>query len=143
LPAEFHEWGGLSNVFVANNRLQCFAWPSGVSDEFVSNANAGPEVAFRKGSTWFPAFALAMRRDARWSPNQRIHLDDDQVKPFLQGHVLSGDLHGWGVATWRGHPLGWLKGDGKQMKNHLPKAGRTSWSRLSETQTPASNSRSD
>ncbi len=124
LPTEFGDWGELPDVAVSHNRLQCFAWPVGVPEDFVANAATGPEVAFRKVNTWFPAYALAMRRDARWSPNQRVELDDQQARQFMQGQVLRGGLRGWGVATWQNRPLGWLKGDGRQMKNHLPKAGR-------------------
>lgn len=124
LPAEFHEWGELRDAAIYHSGLQCFAWPTDVPCELIEHARAGPEVAFKKVSTWFPSYALAMRRDPRWMPRQTVKLDDPLARQFMRGEVLRGELIGWGVATWQGHALGWLKGDGKQMKNHLPKAGR-------------------
>lgn len=124
LPADFGSWGRLSEVKVYQRGLQCFAWPDNVPAELIAQSESGPEIAFRKGNTWFPAYALAMRRDSLWLPNQRIPLNDEQSVQYLQGHPLAGAATGWGLADWRGHALGWLKGNGRQLKNHLPKAGR-------------------
>lgn len=126
LPTDFLEWGSMPDSLVRQNALQCFAWPKSIPVELLENAFSGPEIAFRKGSTWFPAFALAMRQDPSWVPHQQIELDDQQARQFVQGLVIIGSTRGWGVATWNGRPLGWLKGDGTRMKNHLPKAGRIS-----------------
>jgi NOL1/NOP2/fmu family ribosome biogenesis protein len=92
----------------------------------LAAAITGPEVAFRKGTTWFPSYALAMRRDPEWIPLRRISLDDKQATLYVRGLAIPETERGWGVATWNGRALGWLKGDGHQLKNHLPKAGRIS-----------------
>jgi NOL1/NOP2/fmu family ribosome biogenesis protein len=83
-------------------------------------------VAFRKKNTWFPAYALAMRRDARWLPNRRLALDDRQARQYVEGQVIDCPDRGWLLATWKHHPLGWCKGDGRRAKNHLPKSARIS-----------------
>jgi NOL1/NOP2/fmu family ribosome biogenesis protein len=67
-----------------------------------------------------------MRRDVNWVPRQHAELAEQAALEYMRGQVLRGELRGWGVATWRRRPLGWLKGDGRQLKNHLPKAGRMS-----------------
>jgi NOL1/NOP2/fmu family ribosome biogenesis protein len=84
----------------------------------------GPEVAFRKGSTWFPSYALAMRRDSRWTPAATLPLDEQQAVAFVCGSVVPAAQRGWAVATWQGRALGWVKGDGTRAKNHLPKPAR-------------------
>lgn len=121
---DFSEWGELtlSNLQVLGE--QCFGWPADLPNGWQAITASGPEVAFRKGQTWFPSYALAMRRDVHWRPQQCWELDDLAARRYVQGQVVPGTQRGWSVATWQSHPLGWLKGDGRQGKNHLPKGGR-------------------
>ena len=65
-----------------------------------------------------------MRRDTFWQPNQSRSLVDTEVEAYLAGGELVGDQRGWLVARWQQSPLGWLKGDGRRLKNHLPKPAR-------------------
>lgn len=123
-PEGFAEWGELRDSAAFRLDLQTFAWPDDVNEKLLRVAVSGPELSFRKGSTWFPSYALAMRRDPNWMPRNIMQLDDIQAAQFMQGESLRGDLRGWAVAQWQGRSLGWVKGDGTQLKNHLPKQGR-------------------
>jgi NOL1/NOP2/fmu family ribosome biogenesis protein len=109
-------------VFRAGARA--FAWPSDFDRRLLNVAISGPEIGFRKGTTWFPSYGLAMRRDPSWTPHARFPLVDEQAQRYVQGQSLSAEMRGWAVASWKHRALGWLKGDGHQAKNHLPKPGR-------------------
>ena len=125
LPTGLEEWGRFSSPpIVWGNGVQQFAWPHPVWEPLLAVGLAGPEVAFRKGDTWFPAYALAMRWDDTWQPRAVLPLDDLLARAYLRGEAIVGSARGWCLATWQGLPLGWLKGDGQSMKNHLPKPGR-------------------
>ena len=124
LPREFGAWGELRSAHVWGSGRRCFAWPEPLWPPLLAVAEAGPEAACREGSTWFPAYALAMRRDPQWTPAARVALDERQASKYLRGESLSSSLRGWCVATWNERPLGWMKGDGSRLKNHLPKPGR-------------------
>ncbi len=125
LPTEFATWGRLQAGLVLGNPQQRFAWPQRPVAPLSDIAAAGPEVAFRKGATWHPAYALAMRRDGpNWCPAATRTMDDDDARAYVAGQALRGAARGWQVAVWRGRPLGWLKGDGRTLKNHLPKPAR-------------------
>ena len=121
LPAEFHEWGQLAGAVVQCTNTHCWAWAEAAWEPLVALRVPGPEIAFRKGSTWFPAYALAMRRDPHWRPNATVALDDSEASRYVSGETLPRSDRGWRVATWNDRPLGWLKGDGRLAKNHLPK----------------------
>jgi 16S rRNA C967 or C1407 C5-methylase (RsmB/RsmF family)/NOL1/NOP2/fmu family ribosome biogenesis protein len=123
LSSALTEWGELGACAVRCERDRCFAWPEVPPAEFGESVE-GPEIAFLKGSTWFPAHSLAVRRDSRWSAAGTAVLDDVQAAAYLRGEVVPLASRGWAVAVWRGRPLGWLKADGRQGKNHLPKPAR-------------------
>jgi 16S rRNA C967 or C1407 C5-methylase (RsmB/RsmF family)/NOL1/NOP2/fmu family ribosome biogenesis protein len=124
LPADFSGWGSLVIESVRAGREQCFGWSRPLWPPLEAVCQAGPEIAFRKGKTWFPSYALAMRRDANWQPAARVALDDVEAVAYVQGRPIPCNQAGWAVATWRQRPLGWLKGDGRRAKNHLPKSAR-------------------
>ncbi|MCA9228206.1 MAG: hypothetical protein KDA47_21435 [Planctomycetales bacterium] len=124
LPSGFDAWGVLENAEVRGDAQRCFAWPIGAPGEMIEAACSGPEVAFRKGNTWFPSFALALRRDDAWSPNQTMSIDAPQAAAYLRGESLPCDRRGWLVVEHAGHRLGWAKSDGRQAKNQLPKPAR-------------------
>lgn len=49
---------------------------------------------------------------------------DPQLARYLAGEVLPGETRGWTLIQTDGCSLGWAKGDGRQLKNHYPKALR-------------------
>jgi 16S rRNA C967 or C1407 C5-methylase (RsmB/RsmF family) len=100
------------------------AWPEGLPVWMTKVAQFGPEAAFQKGRTWFPAFGLAMRRDESFAPAATVELDEDQAKRFLRGEPVPSEARGWAVVAYRCLPLGWGKGNGRVLSNHLPKAAR-------------------
>lgn len=123
-PDDLDAWGDLKPAVFYRVGARSFAWPPDLDARLLTVGVAGPELCFRKGATWFPSFALAMRQDPGWKPRQVLPLPREHAVRYVQGHTLPGDAHSWCVATWRDRPLGWLKGDGIRLKNHLPKAGR-------------------
>lgn len=124
LPDDFATWGQLDEVRVMSSVNRVFAWPDSLWQPLVPLAVAGPEIAFRKNTTWFPSYGLAMRRDSHWQPSRQWLLDDQQAEQYVQGQTLDCPHQGWAVAAWRDLPLGWCKADGRRAKNHLPKPAR-------------------
>jgi len=101
-------------------------WPADMPAEIRSLAVAGPEWFHRTGSTWRPAHALAVRRDAVAARVAAVAVSDDDAAAYLRGEPLAipvGD-ESWLRITWQGRPLGWVKRDGRRGKNHLPPAAR-------------------
>ena len=49
---------------------------------------------------------------------------DPLLARYLAGEVLPGEARGWTLIQTDGLSLGWAKGDGRQLKNHYPKALR-------------------
>ncbi len=84
----------------------------------------GPEIAHRRGRSWFPSHALALRDDPRWTPHQTLELDEAQSARYLRGEELGAVPDGWSVACWHGKSLGWIKGSRNRGKNRLPKTAR-------------------
>ena len=50
--------------------------------------------------------------------------DSPQIAAYLRGEAISGPQKGWTLLTCDGLSLGWVKGSGGILKNHLPKALR-------------------
>ena len=109
---------------MAPDRPRRFALPAGFSAEFDDLIVGGPEALFVKGKTYFPSYALAMRRDLSMKPLHWIDVDEDDARKYLRGESFASFATGWAVATYKGLPLGWCKAEGRQAKNHLPKPGR-------------------
>jgi len=126
LPAELAQWGDISSVFVWSGKDRLFAWTEDLWPPLRVVCGEGPEISFRKGRTWFPAYALAMRRDPNWISHTTAPLTNQEAADYLHGLPITTGQKGWVVATWNGRPLGWLKGDGVHGKNHLPKPARLS-----------------
>lgn len=121
-PAEWGRW--LRPVSFDFRPDRAFAWPDEPPALLRAPAIAGPEVAHIKGRTWFPAYALAMRRDGAFEPCSRTEIDAAQARRFLVGESIPAAVVGWTVATHQGHPLGWARGDGRMLTNHLAKPAR-------------------
>ena len=126
-PAETDRWGRWVGSVVRSLRgpAEC-AWPADMPDWLIELGSFGPEAAFRKGCTWFPAYALAMRRDGSYEPSQTVGLSEEDAAAFLLGHSIQSDRQGWTVVCHRGLPLGWSKGNGRVLANHLPHSARHS-----------------
>ena len=99
-------------------------WPAEFASRHRLPTGQASEVAYRPGRHWMPSHALALRRDAAWHPLQTTALSDDEARQFLQGLPLPAGPRGWTVAIWRGHPLGWLRGNRDRANNGLPPAAR-------------------
>ncbi|MBM4000551.1 MAG: hypothetical protein FJ297_13620 [Planctomycetes bacterium] len=125
-PREAVEWGEPAEsggLWIAENDRVVW-WPRRPPDWMLAVMHDGPEFAFRKQTTWFPSYALAMRRDRSWIPARRAELDLSAAERYVMGEPIRSADRGWAVAVTGGRALGWLKGDGRLARNHLPKPGR-------------------
>jgi 16S rRNA C967 or C1407 C5-methylase (RsmB/RsmF family)/NOL1/NOP2/fmu family ribosome biogenesis protein len=128
IPAELSQWGESRFAAVVSSAQQAFAWPEEPPTGWLDLMHGGPEIAYRKGSQWFPAHALALRSD--WKPHRFVELTAEQTKRVMAGESLPKDDRlaaesaNWCVARWQGLPLGWLKFVGTTGKNHIPKSAR-------------------
>lgn len=93
--------------------------PDWISEDYVH----GPELAYRTGSTWKPSHAAALR-DAVVRHVPQLELSDEIAKCYLAGEAIPATDRGWQVVTRQSRPLGWIKGDGRIGKNHLPAHAR-------------------
>ncbi|MBN1491976.1 MAG: SAM-dependent methyltransferase [Phycisphaerae bacterium] len=119
------EWGELTNAIRLDVRQErLFGWSPGVPDRWQAIAEAGPEIAHCRGRTWFPSYALAMRRDGAFVPHRTRALSATDVPRYLTGTDVAVDAVGWTVVTVGELPLGWTKADGRTGKNQLPKSAR-------------------
>ncbi len=82
------------------------------------------EIAYRPAKQWLPSHALGLRRDRYWIPSGTHELDDYGAQQFMQGLSLPPGPTGWVIASWRGHPLGWLRGNKERLNNGLPASAR-------------------
>jgi 16S rRNA C967 or C1407 C5-methylase (RsmB/RsmF family) len=116
----FDQWGFWRDapVLIAGQRT-CGALAC-QTPAWAASIGSAPEVAFKKGRTWFPAYALAMRRDAAFEPRRRQDLSRAEAAVYLSGRPGRAQADGWCVCTWRQLPLGWAKGTTDTLKNHLP-----------------------
>lgn len=54
----------------------------------------------------------------------RHEADDSEINKFLLGESIPSGEKGYVQICYKGHPVGFGKGDGRQIKNHLPKGLR-------------------
>lgn len=65
------------------------------------------------------AYALSLKRgEAKNALN--LAYDDPRLMKFLRGESVEGRVCGWCAVCVDGYPLGWGKGVGGTVKNHLP-----------------------
>lgn len=55
-----------------------------------------------------------------------IELSDEEAKKWLRGEDLESDVRGYVILKWRSYILGCGKGDGKFIRNFVPKDRRLS-----------------
>jgi len=83
----------------------------------------GLELGEVKKGRFEPAHALAL-----WLKRCKNTIcypaDSKEIKAFLHGDVLPGNIKGWCLVSVDGFSIGWGKGDGNQIKNHYPKGLR-------------------
>jgi 16S rRNA C967 or C1407 C5-methylase (RsmB/RsmF family) len=121
-PLQVGRWQRAVTVRRVANRWE--AWPGDVPALLTAMGGWGPEAAFRKGQTWFPAYGLAMRRDGSFLPEQTIGLGPEEALAYVRGDPIANDTLGWTVVAYQGRPLGWAHGSGRQLTNHLPPSAR-------------------
>ncbi|HEV7279323.1 MAG TPA: hypothetical protein VGN57_03840 [Pirellulaceae bacterium] len=115
---------GIGEVRLVARGPSVFAFPSDLPDDFDGLMVGGPEALFTKGKTYFPSYALAMRRVDSMQPRSTIEVDEEDARRYLRGESFASTATGWAAVTYQGLALGWCKADGRQAKNHLPKPGR-------------------
>ena len=98
--------------------------PSDIERKIEVSCGRHGEIAYRPAKQWRPSHALGLRRDQYWSPSGTHELDDYGAQQFMQGLSLPPGPLGWVVASWRGHPLGWLRGNKERLNNGLPASAR-------------------
>ncbi len=85
---------------------------------------AGIELGRFDGKRFTPAHALTMSAKAE-NVRRTASLTDEACAHWLRGETLASSMpEGWGVATWRGYPVGLAKSVGGTLKNHYPKGLR-------------------
>jgi NOL1/NOP2/fmu family ribosome biogenesis protein len=75
---------------------------------------------------FIPDHGLAMSRSVAESV-QRIEVNEQQALQYLRGESLQltvEGISGWCLATYQGHPLGWMKLIGTRVNNYYPKEWR-------------------
>lgn len=122
LVGRFGRWR--PDILIRSGRTRSEVWPDDVPSVLTAVEGFGPEAEFRKGRTWFPAYALAMRRDGRFVPGQAVELDVEQAACYVRGEPVRHGARGWAVATYQSKPLGWVRGSGRELANHLPTGAR-------------------
>ncbi len=85
-------------------------------------ARCGLHLGEVKKNRFEPSHALSHA----FSPNiykSQIDLDisSPELRQYMMGDVITGDVNGWCVITANGYPIGWGKGSGGTIKNHYPK----------------------
>lgn len=93
--------------------------PAWTSEDYIT----GPEVAHRTAATWKPSHAAALRHHYLLDV-ERMELDDQTARMYLSGQAIPATGRGWQIVEHQQRPLGWIKGDGRIGKNHLPTHAR-------------------
>ena len=83
----------------------------------------GLELGEMKKGRFEPAHALALwLRDC--ANVVSFPAESPEIREYMHGNVLSGNVRGWCLVKAGDYSLGWAKGDGNQLKNHYPKGLR-------------------
>ena len=83
----------------------------------------GLELGEVKKNRFEPAHALALWLK-RCENFQNFPADSKEIRDYMEGQVLAGNVRGWCLIAVDGYSIGWGKGDGNSIKNHYPKGLR-------------------
>lgn len=124
-PAELSEWySALETIRLAVRESVVFGFSSDAPNWVDQIAVSGPELSYRAGQTWKPAYAGALRRTGQVNAILDLDADESACRKYMRGEPIPTSAKGWNVVRYRGRPLGWVKADGRIGKNHLPNAAR-------------------
>ena len=83
---------------------------------------AGLELGEIRKGRFIPSHALALalsREDFAFVAD--FDAESEEIKKYMHGETLNGDIDGWCAVLVDGYPLGWAMGSGGVLKNHYPK----------------------
>ena len=83
----------------------------------------GLELGVIKKDRFEPAHALALWL-SHCKNQQSYPADSDEIRDYLHGDVIPGNVKGWCLVKAGSYSIGWGKGDGSRIKNHYPKGLR-------------------
>ena len=103
-----------------------YLMPQKVNIDKLKVTQCGLHLGIIKRDRFEPSYALshAFGCDA-YLYKVETKAGSDEIKRYMHGDVLNGDINGWCVITCDKMPVGWGKGSGGVIKNHYPKALRT------------------
>lgn len=99
-----------------------YLMPTEFDIDKIKVLRAGLELGEIRKGRFIPSHALALaldKEDFLYTVN--FDADSDEIKRYMHGETLSGDVDGWCVILADGYTLGWAKGSGGVLKNHYPK----------------------
>lgn len=96
--------------------------PHGINIDKLKVARAGLHLGVCKKNRFEPSTALALALDENSIKNKMsFEPDSEELKKYLHGETLSGDINGYLAICVSGNPVGWAKGSQGIIKNHYPK----------------------
>lgn len=101
----------------------CLLPPDSPALKGLKVLRAGLELGQWKKNRLEPAHAWALWLKSAASTVD-FPADSREAAAYLKGETLPGAQKGWTLLTVDGLSLGWVKGDGRTLKNHFPKALR-------------------
>lgn len=101
----------------------CLLPPDSPALKGLKVLRAGLELGQLKKNRLEPAHAWALWLKSAASTVD-FPADSREAAAYLKGETLPGAQKGWTLLTVDGLSLGWVKGDGRTLKNHFPKALR-------------------
>ena len=101
----------------------CLLPPDSPALKGLKVLRAGLELGQWKKNRLEPAHAWALWLKSAASTVD-VPADSREAAAYLKGETLPGAQKGWTLLTVDGLSLGWVKGDGRTLKNHFPKALR-------------------
>ena len=129
LPKEWASFAGELDICLPAGKALSFGsslfWvPEEMPDiRRIKVVRPGLELGALKKNRFEPAHALAL-----WLKKcgniLELTADSRQIRDYMAGQVIAGNIKGWCLITVDGFSVGWGKGDGNTIKNHYPKGLR-------------------
>ena len=129
LPKEWASFAGELDICLPAGKALSFGsslfWvPEEMPDiRRIKVVRPGLELGALKKNRFEPAHALAL-----WLKKcgniLELTADSRQIRDYMAGQVIAGNIKGWCLITVDGFSIGWGKGDGNTIKNHYPKGLR-------------------